>query len=172
MREPPAHLLDTGPLRVEMRTVWKKSDADVETDAKALWRRLSVLPEGVDADLRIDEMVCAAYVEGALAAVATAFVREVEFLRHRFAMLRGLVAPEYRRHNVGRRVLAHSFIVLDRWSREHPEEAVMGVAGVLQSPILAEKATMASSPIGGFTLAGYTDRGEQIRVAWFDHARI
>lgn len=51
MREPPANLVDNGPLDVAMRKAWRQADPAIEADAKALWRRLSVLPEGVDADL-------------------------------------------------------------------------------------------------------------------------
>lgn len=172
MREPPAHLVDTGPLDVVIRTAWKRADPVIETDAKALWRRLSVLPEGVDADLRADEIVSAAYVGDALAGVSTAFVRELEFLRHRFYMFRGLVAPEFRKHNIGRRLLANVRDVLEPWARDHPEEGIMGIAGVIQNPVLVERPRLPTSPVGAFTLVGYTDSGEQIRVAWFDHARV
>jgi GNAT superfamily N-acetyltransferase len=172
MHEPPAHLVDTGPLDVAIRHVWRQTDAAIEADAKALWRRLSVLPEGVDADLRADEIVSAAYVGDVLAGVTTAFVRELEFLRHRFYMFRGLVAPEFRKHNIGRRLLAHAREVLEAWAREHPEEGVAGIAGVIQNPVLVDRPRMPTSPVGAFTLVGYTDNGEQIRVAWFDHVRV
>lgn len=162
----------TEPLDIELLTAWKRADAAIEADAKALWRRLSVLPEGADADLRADEIVVAAYVGGTLAGVSTAFVRELEFLRHRFAMLRGLVAPEFRKHNIGRMLLGRSREVLEQWSRDHPDEAVMGVAGVIQNPALVAKERPPTSPVGAFTLVGYTQEGEQIRVAWFDHARV
>jgi GNAT superfamily N-acetyltransferase len=172
MQEPPPNLIDNGPLDVDMKPAWRKADPGIEADAKALWRRLSVLPEGVDMDLRAEEIVVAAYVGEELAGVSTAFIRPIEFLRHRFAMLRGMVAPEFRMHNIGRRLVFHSRLVLEEWAREHPEEGVMGVAGVLQNRGLVEKPRLPTSPVGAFTLVGYTDAGEQIRVAWFDHVRV
>jgi len=48
----------------------------------------------------------------------------------------------------------------------------MGVAGVIQNPVLVGKPRTPTSPVGAFTLVGYTPEGEQIRVAWFDHARV
>jgi len=157
---------------IELRTVWRQDDAAIKADVKALWRRLSILPGGVDAETRADEIVCAAYCDGVLAGVSTAFIRELEFLRQRFAMLRGVVAPEFRRQHLGGRLLVQSRDVLERWSREQPGERVMGVAAVVQSPNLLSKPRKAVSPLGGFVLVGYTQQGEQIRVAWFDHAYV
>lgn len=172
MREPIDLPSDTQPLDIDMHMVWRQGDAKVEADVKALWRRMSVLPEGIDADLRVEEIVSVAYHGETLVGVSTAFVRELEFLRHKFAMLRGTVAPEYRQHNIGRRLLAHSRIALEVWAREHPEAEIAGCAGVIQNPKLVEKPRKPTSPVGAFVLVGYTDKDEQIRVSWFDHVRV
>jgi hypothetical protein len=61
--------------------------------------------------------------------------------------------------------------VLEPWSAAHPEERVAGIATILVSPNYAEKQ---KRPVWepGLTLIGYTPQGQQIRVAWFDHARV
>ncbi|MBI1260337.1 MAG: hypothetical protein GC184_01295 [Rhizobiales bacterium] len=162
----------TPSIDVDIRIAWKKADPDIMADARDLWRRLSVLPETGDVDFRADEIVVAAYVGDRLAGVATAFVRELEFLRHKFFMLRGLVSPDFRQHQLARLMLAHSYGVLKQWSMDHPEEKVMGAAGVLQSSALTAKKRPPSSPVGAFVLMGYTPTGEQIRVSWFDHVVV
>ena len=162
----------TGELGIEWRTAWLKKDPTIEADAKALWRRLSVLPGGVDPDLRAEELVSAAYAGDQLAAVSTAFVRPLEFLRQRFAMFRCVVAPEFRRHSVARKIAGHSRGVLEQWSYDHPEEAVMGMATVVQNADIQAKSRGAIWRSSGLALVGYSAEGEEIRVAWFDHARV
>lgn len=173
MGTPRPPMLDgTKELGVEWRTAWRLADPKIEADAKALWRRLSVLPEGVDPDLRADELVSAAYVGDQLVAVSTAFIREIEFLRRRFAMFRCVVAPEFRRHSVSRKISGHSREVLEKWSFDRPEEEVMGMATVVQNDEIKAKPRGAIWRSSGLTLVGYTNDGEEIRVAWFDHARV
>jgi GNAT superfamily N-acetyltransferase len=173
LREPRRPILEVTPeLGVEWRPAWRLRDAAIEADAKALWRRLALLPDGIDPDLRADELVCAAYVDGDLVAAATAFVREIEFLRARFAMLRVSVAPDYRRHAVSRRMSGLAREVLEKWSFDHPEAEVMGMATVVQNADIAAKPRGAIWRSSGLVLVGYTDAGEQVRVAWFDHARV
>ncbi|MGH7023794.1 MAG: hypothetical protein ACREEB_09410 [Caulobacteraceae bacterium] len=154
---------------------WRARDQAVEADAKELWRQLSVLPEGVDPDLRAEEILSLAYVDDTLAAVSTAFIREIEFLKARFAMLRCIVAPAWRHHNIARVITGHSKGVLEAWSQAHPEERVMGMAGVVQNAEILRNPNIGGLPIwptSGLTLVGYTPKGEQIRVAWFEHARV
>lgn len=173
MREPRPPILDgTGELGVEWRDGWLKKDPAIEADAKALWRRLALLPEGVDPDLRADEIICAAYVGDAMASVATAFVREIEFLKARFAMFRCVVAPEFRRHSVSRQIARVAREILEKWSFDHPDVDVAGMATVVQSREIAGKPRGAVWRSSGLVLVGYTPADEQIRVAWFDHARV
>ena len=170
---PQRPILDgTAELGVEWRTAWKQADTAIEADAKSLWRQLSLLPGGVDPDLRADELVSAAYADGALVAVSTAFVREIEFLRARFAMFRCVVSPDFRGHSVARKIAGHSREVLEQWSYEHPELAVKGMATVVQNADIMAKSRGAIWRTSGLTLVGYTDEGEPIRVAWFDHAVV
>lgn len=171
MREVRPILDGTAELGVEWRSGWLAADPAIEADAKALWRRLSLLPGGLDPDQRAAEIVSAAYVQGELAAISTAFVREIEFLRARFAMFRCVVAPEFRRHSVARKIAGHSREVLEQWAYDH-DQGVMGMATVVQSEDLVGKPRRAVWRTSGLTLVGFTDEGEQIRVAWFDHAAV
>jgi hypothetical protein len=62
--------------------------------------------------------------------------------------------------------------VLKAWSLDHPDEMLKGMAAVIQSPELSEKCRDPVWPRTGLTVIGYTPRGEQIRLVWFDHARL
>lgn len=163
---------DTAELGVRWVVGWRERDEALQSDARALWRELSVLPEGVDPDLRAEEIVSAAYVEDSLVAVSTAFIREIEFLKARFAMFRCVVAPAFRRHTLARVVAGHSRGVLEAWSYEHPEERVSGMGAVVQNADILNSPRRPIFRTSGLTLVGYTPKGEQIRVAWFNHARV
>jgi hypothetical protein len=172
MREVVPHLQPAIDLGAELRIGWKLADAVISADAKALWARLEALPGGIDPDLRAEEIVSAGYVNDELAAVSTAFVRDLPFLRQRFAMLRVLVAPEFRRHSISRLIASHSRDVLEQWSLEHPEEAVMGMATVHQADLRNNRKSRPVKRGSRMVLVGYTTEGEKILVAWFDHARV
>jgi hypothetical protein len=173
MREPQRPIQDgTGELGVEWRPAWRLRDPVIETDAKALWERLSLLPTGVDLDQRAEELVCAAYVDGEIAGAATAFVRDIDFLKARFAMFRCAVDPKFRAHSIARKIAGVSKDILQTWAFETTEDEVLGMATVVQSADIQAKSRSAIWRTSGLVLVGYTDMGEQIRVAWFDHARI
>jgi hypothetical protein len=57
-------------------------------------------------------------------------------------------------------------------AQEHPEERVLGLGAVIESPDLAERARQPFWPQTRMGLVGYTPEGRQIRVAWFAHARL
>ena len=62
--------------------------------------------------------------------------------------------------------------MLERWSLEAPQEKVQGVAAVIQADNFEEMKRRPKWPGSGLNLVGYTEEGQQIRVAWFDHARL
>ena len=69
-------------------------------------------------------------------------------------------------------ILKASRNVLERWSLEAPQEQVQGVAAVIQAANIEEMKRLPKWPRSGLDLVGYTQDGQQIRVAWFDHARL
>jgi hypothetical protein len=163
----PAHELG-----VELKAGWKKADPALEADVKALWERLAILPAGIDPDLRLDEVVSGAYVDGVLAGVSTAFVRELPFLRGRFAMLRVLVAPEYRLHSVSRLLSDDARKVIEPWAMANQGEAVLGMATVHQADKRNNRRSRPVKRGSKMVLVGYTTDDEKILVAWFDHVRV
>ena len=56
---------------------------------------------------------------------------------------------------------------------EHPEERLMGMGTVVQSPDLNDRenrrAMLRSAQLG---LVGFTDNNVPIRIAWFEHATL
>jgi hypothetical protein len=60
---------------------------------------------------------------------------------------------------------------LETWSREHPEEGVMGMLMLLSADPSGAKIAPRRAETG-LSLAGFTESDEKIMVAWFDHALV
>jgi hypothetical protein len=59
---------------------------------------------------------------------------------------------------------------------DHPQEKVLGMATIVESPMLDEVSKIPFWPnapgLNGLVLVGYTSVGRQLRVSWFEHARL
>jgi hypothetical protein len=156
-------------LGAEVRVGWMKADPVIEADAKALWQRMGRMDGKVDLDGRASEILGAAYIDGQLAAVSTAFIRELPFLRANFAMFRCMIAPEFRLKSLSRFMSVHGRQVLEAWALEHPEADLSGMATVHQADLRNNRKSRPVKRGSQMVLVGYTTEGEKILVAWFDH---
>ena len=157
--------------------VWPDPGPSVRAEAQALWARLGVLPPGVDPEARAAQLCVVGHAKGRLIAVSSAEVAYLPILRQRFAMLRVFVDPEVRSGDVLRRLARSAHARLEDWSSANPGERVMGMGAVFENPRLGKvlpvwRMRPGDSPMSGLVLVGYTERGEQIRVSWFKHARL
>lgn len=156
----------------DVRVAWRRDDPEIEADAIAFWTRLGLLPAGVEPAERAKELVAAAYVEGKLAAVATATIEWIPELRARFAAVRGATDPEYRRHGAMWALTMPVCETLERWAIDHPEEKLAGRIGFAEPDTWGDLARMPVEPVSKLMLIGYDEWGRQVRVAWFDHFRF
>lgn len=154
-------------------TAWRRDDPKLAEDGKGFWSELGLLtPE--ERERRATELCSMAYAEGKVIGVTTVALAAFPPLRSRFAFTRCAVAPEFRRHYLATMLTRHSLTTTEAWSLEHPEEKLQGLAIVVQSNELGSKAVYPQWADWNIhlNLAGFTPRGEQIRVAWFRHARL
>lgn len=159
---------------VVLKTAWMRNDPQLQADAIAFWEKNNLVPSPEERQRRAGELVVVTYVDGEPAAVATAELAVLPNLRARFAMCRTAVAPHHRRSKLSAHTFAHVMTALEAWSADNPEEKVMGMAAVIQATEYAEKQREPIWYDFGLLLAvaGFTPRGEQIRVGWFRHARF
>jgi hypothetical protein len=158
---------------ISFERVWQRANPKQIKDAKAFWEAHGLLPTDPH-DWRVKGLVALARLDGAVVGVATARLEYQPPLRGRFAMYRCAIAPDLHGHDVVYRMAGYARQVLEEWSHEHPNEQVLGMAAVLDARQYREKQHQPLWPEHGLhlNLAGYSDRGEQIRIAWFDHARV
>jgi hypothetical protein len=156
---------------VVYRKGWKLKDPDIERDALEFWGKLKVISEDA-AHQRVPEIVCGAYVDDKMVAVATASISYLPNLRAKFAMFRCAVSPDCRRGGVCANISCFSRDVIEDWSLANPYEQVMGFAATVQAPELMMKQREPVWTENGLFLVGFTPRGQQLRAVWFRHAVI
>ena len=157
---------------VKIIPAWQRNDAKITKDATDFWLNLRMLPTGVTPEQRVQQLCAAAYVGNELVGVSTIELRYSTELRCRLGFFRCLVSPAHRHRRIARRLTIHSRELLDRWSKENPEEKVLGMAAILENPNFDLLATWPIWRDADLRLIGYTPKGQQIRLTWFSHARL
>ena len=157
---------------VRLVGAWRRNDAKVVEDAKAFWHKLKALPSNVSIDERARELCAAAYVGDEIVGVSTMALGHSQLVRCRLGFFRCLVNPAHADRRIGRKLTLFSRRVLSDWSKEHPEEKVLGMAAILEAPNLDRLGKRPRWPASGLALVGYMPDGRQIRLSWFEHARL
>jgi hypothetical protein len=157
---------------IAYKSAWRKNDPDIETDVLAFWRANNLIPPTANPAERLRELCTVAYEDGRLIAVSTAKITEVGFVRSLIAMWRCAIAPDRRGQHISTEMGRVSREVLEEWSRDHPEERVMGMGTAIQTANLDEKKKRPIWKASGLVFVGYSAQDQQLRIAWFDHAEI
>jgi len=154
-------------------TAWRRNDPVLAAQAIAFWTNSLRLPREM-AEQRVPELCSMAYAGGELAGLSTVTFMDYPLFRSRFAFYRVAIAPEFRRQELAILLTRHTLTTMEGWSLEHPEEKLQGVAAIIEAKELGEKAhnPVWSEYYGNLNLAGFTQKGEQVRVAWFRHALL
>ncbi|MDO8290102.1 MAG: hypothetical protein Q7T44_12865 [Parvibaculum sp.] len=153
---------------VKFLPAWKLENPKFERDAIEMWKETGRLMPGVSAEARAKELVAVAYSGDRLVAISTAQIHIYEPLRQRFAFMRLLVRPEAEKSGL---VVPLTFLFresLRQWSLANPQAEVAGYAAVIANQGYGARPVLNA----GLTLVGYTDKGSQIRVCWWDHFKL
>jgi GNAT superfamily N-acetyltransferase len=162
--DPPA----AGSFGFDVRPAWRRDDAEIEADAIEFWTRHGLLPETVAPETRAKELLAAAYKDGRLVAVSTARIERIDFLKARFAMIRGATDPEYRRSHAQLALAEPSRQALEEWARANPDEKYAGGIVFVDRREWGDFARLPVWPESELQVVGYDQRDRQIRVRWFE----
>jgi hypothetical protein len=151
---------------------WQRNDAKIKNDATDFWLKLAALPPNITPEHRLAELCAVAYVGDTLIGVSTIELSHSPLLRCRLGFFRCLVSPAYTSRRIAWRLVKYSRALLENWSKENPNEKVLGMVAVLENPNFDRlgKRPMWHGP--DLWLIGYTPGGLQIRLTWFEHARL
>ena len=156
----------------DVRIAWGRNDPGIEADAIALWTRLGILPSDTTPEARAKQIVAAVYSGDRLAAIATAVPEQIDFLRARMLVLRGMTAPEFRRSHAQVSLGGPAIAALTEWTKAHPEEKLAGADRLRRAGRLGRADPHARRALLQWTLVAYTHDGKQVRVIWFDDFRF
>lgn len=157
----------------EILPVWKNTIPELCNELVDLWDRNNAIPDPYKAVARARQAVCIARdASGAICGVGTAVVRVLPRLRQPMYYYRQFFAPEFR----GRKQTIPFFNgarqVLQDYNAGLAEPEALGVLLELESKLLATFYTRVHEPAANSTFIGYSPRGLQLRVSYFDDARL
>ncbi len=156
---------------MEIIPVWKQITPQLKDELLAMWARNQAMRDPALAAARADQAVCVGRdQQGQLCAVGTAVVRVLPRLRQPMYYFRQFFTQETRGQkqtvpffNGAKRVLAEYNAGLAQ-----PES--LGLLLELESPQLAARYNLAQE--SETTFIGYSPRGFQLRVAYFENATL
>lgn len=158
---------------MEIIPVWKQVTPELKAELLALWERNNAMRDPAQAAARAEQAVCVGRDEhGALCAVGTAVVRVLPRLRQPMYYYRQFFSQQVRGQkqtvpffNEARRILQDYNAALSA-----PES--LGLLMELENPLLSARYSAADSGAAGTTFIGYSPRGLQLRVSYFEGATL
>lgn len=162
----------TSSKQIRFVDVWQAGSPEHHESVKHLWKSLGLMNGDAEINRRLQQLCFLAFDKDQLVGVSTTRLETLPNLRASFYLFRCLVLPQYRRQGVARGLTRHCRDRLSDWSRENPDPRACGMATIVESLLLSELSRLPVWPASGLTLIGHTEIGQQIRVVWFDHARL
>ncbi len=157
-----------------MQNVWATKTPELQTEIIDFWLRTGALPSREHAAERVDQVIMLgrATASQQIVAVSTVYVQVNQQLGHPFYYFRCFVDEAHRRASLAlhllvavRRELNARFV-----AGENPQ--ILGIVLEVQNAAITQELTQAVWPRTGFVYIGRNPRGDQVRVAYFDGARI
>lgn len=158
---------------LEIIPVWKNVTPEIASELVDLWSRHKAIDDPDRAKARASQAVCIIRDDsGAICGVGTAIVRVLPRLRQPMYFYRQFFASEFRGLKQTVPFFNRARQVLQDYnaSLEAPES--LGVLLELENPMLARHYTRAYEPVAYSTFIGYSPKGLQLRVSYFDDARL
>jgi len=158
---------------IEIIPVWKNVTPELSAELVDLWSLTNAIPDPDKAVARAGQAICIARnASGAICGVGTAFVRILPRLRQPMYYYRQFFAPEVLHRLTQARQNPHERQVLQDYNAGLAEPESLGVLLELENPQVATHYTRAYEPVVDSTFIGYSPRGLQLRVSYFDGARL
>ena len=160
-------------MKVEIVPVWKQVTPELAQELMAFWRDNKAIGDDAAAAARALQAVCIARDEaGTLCGVGTAVVKVLPRLRQPMHYYRQYFAKSLRGHHQELPFYLRAKQVLQDYNaaRERPES--LGILLEVENGKIAAAYRRAHEPSFDATFIGYSPRGLQLRVSYFDGAEL
>ena len=161
------------PVAFRVQTVWKQVTPELRAELVDFWREQRAIGDAAQAEARAGEAVCIARGDdGRLVAVSTAVVRVLPRLRQPTYYYRLFFSRAVRGQGQVIPFLNAAREALQAYNASLPQPESIGVLVELESRFLAAYYKRAFEPEAGSVFIGYSPKGQQLRVSYFDGARL
>ena len=160
-------------MKVEFVPVWKQVTPDLAQELMAFWQASKAVVEPGAAATRALQAVCVARDgNGALCGVATAVVKALPRLRQPTYYYRQFFAKALRGQHQELAFFQFAKRVLQDYNAALPKAESLGILLEIENAKIAAAYRRAHEPGFEATFIGYSPRGLQLRVSYFDGAEL
>lgn len=153
--------------------VWQQVTPQLVEELAAFWVEHNAIADAEQAAARARQAVLVARdADGALCGVATAVVRVLPRLRQPLYYYRQFFAPKLRGRYQVLTFFRRAKAILQAYNASLPRAESLGILLEIENQRLAGQFRRAHMPHTGATFIGYSPRGLQLRVAYFDDAML
>ena len=156
-----------------LENVWRDKSEALQEEIVAYWLAQKALPSREQAVQRLPQVIMLLRdAGGAIAAVSTVYRQHNRQLNHPFFYFRCFVSPEQRRKLLAARLIVSVRDFLNARFAAGSDPDVIGMIVEAENEGLNSEHRQAVWPHSGFVFIGLNGRGQQVRVYYFDGARI
>lgn len=160
-------------MNVEIVPVWKQLTEGLERELIEFWRDNDAIVDEAQAKRRAMQAVCVVRDgNGVLCGIATAVVRVLPRLRQPMYYYRMFFSPALRGHRQFLPTFLHAKKILQDYNAGLHEPESLGLLLELENGKLGKAYPRAHEPDFGAMFIGYSPRGLQLRVSYFEDAEL
>jgi len=158
-------------VKIEIVPVWKALTPELSAELVAFWNDQNAIRNAAEAGRRSEQVVCIARdAEGALCGVATAIVKVLPRLRQPMYYYRQFFAPALRGQHQELTFFQQAKRILQDYNAGLDTPESLGILLEIENAKIAAAYRRAHEPGFEATFIGYSPRGLQLRVSYFDAA--
>ena len=158
-------------MKIEIVPVWKALTPELSAELVAFWNDQNAIRNAAEAGRRSEQVVCIARdAEGALCGVATAIVKVLPRLRQPMYYYRQFFAPALRGQHQELTFFQQAKRILQDYNAGLDTPESLGILLEIENAKIAAAYRRAHEPGFEATFIGYSPRGLQLRVSYFDAA--
>ena len=159
-------------MAVEIIPVWKRVGPELQAELARYWIDNGAMQDESKASERAKEVACIARKGGRIVGVTTVYPRIVPMLRQPMYFLRMHISQPARNEALSIPFLKASFAEVEKQELEKESLTCLGMILSLQNERLARHYNDAFWWQSQFVFAGYSADNQQLRVRYFEGARL
>ena len=158
-------------MKIEIVPAWKDLSPELAAELVAFWRDQNAIQNETAATRRTEQAVCIARdADGALSGVATAVVKVLPRLRQPMYYYRQFFAKSLRGQHQELVFFRRAKQILQDYNAGLDKAESLGILLEVENAKIAAAYRRAHEPGFDATFIGYSPRGLQLRVSYFDNA--